>query len=111
MVGCDYVARYRGCLGEYGRQVSIGTRRGAKSDFPIIDVRRRRLNLTGSTLRPRSVGFKSMIAVELEKSVWPFVREGKLRPVMDSRFPLTEAAAAHARMETGEHIGKIVLLL
>src|SRR3546814_17466133 len=72
---------------------------------------RRRLTLTGSTLRPRSVGFKSMIADELEKSVWPFVREGKLRPVMDSRFPLPEAAAAHARMQTGEHIGTIVLLL
>lgn len=111
MVGGDYVARNLACLAEDGRHVSIATQRGAKSEIPIIDVMRKRLTLTGSTLRPRSVGFKSMIADELEKSVWPFVREGKLRPVMDSRFPLAEAAAAHARMEAGEHIGKIVLLL
>src|SRR3546814_2855413 len=102
MVGGDYVARNLACLAEDGLQVSIATQRGAKSDVPIIDVMRRRLTLTGSTLRPRSVGFKSMIADELEKSVWPFVREGKLRPVMDSRFPLAEAAAAHARMERSE---------
>src|SRR3546814_1839843 len=97
MVGGDYVARNLACLAEDGRHVSIATQRGAKSDVPIIDVMRRRLTLTGSTLRPRSVGFKSMIADELEKSVWPFVREGKLRPVMDSRFPLAEARSEERR--------------
>src|SRR3546814_1240093 len=71
MVGGDYVARNLACLAEDGRHVSIATQRGAKSDVPIIDVMRRRLTLTGSTRRPRSVGFQSMIADELEKAVWP----------------------------------------
>ena len=72
-------------------------------------VMRRRLTLTGSTLRPRSTQFKSLLAQEIAANAWPLVEEGKLRPVMDRIFPLTEAAAAHARMEAGENIGKIVL--
>src|SRR3546814_15149859 len=98
MVGGDYVARNLACLAEDGRHVSIATQRGAKSEVPIIDVMRRRLTLTGSTLRPRSVVFKSMIADELEKSVWPFVRDGKLRPVMDSRFPQIGRASCRERV-------------
>ena len=70
---------------------------------------RRRLTLTGSTLRPRSIEFKTMVADEIAKTVWPYVEGGRLKPVIDSSFPLAEAAAAHARMEAGEHVGKIVL--
>jgi NADPH:quinone reductase-like Zn-dependent oxidoreductase len=70
---------------------------------------RRRLTLTGSTLRPRSVEFKTMVADELARTVWPYVEGGRLRPVIDSTFPLEDVAAAHARMESGTHIGKIVL--
>ena len=69
----------------------------------------RRYTLTGSTLRPRSAEFKALLAQEIGQNVWPLVEAGKLRPVMDRRFALAEAAAAHARMEAGEHIGKIVL--
>jgi NADPH:quinone reductase-like Zn-dependent oxidoreductase len=70
---------------------------------------RRRLIMTGSTLRPRPIEFKTMVADEIAKTVWPYVEGGRLRPVIDSTFPLAEAAAAHERMESGEHVGKIVL--
>jgi NADPH:quinone reductase-like Zn-dependent oxidoreductase len=70
---------------------------------------RRRLTLTGSTLRPRSVEFKTMVADEIARTVWPFVQGGRLKPVIDSSFPLERAGDAHARMEAGEHVGKIVL--
>ena len=85
------------------------SQRGAKAEIPISDIMRRRLTLTGSTLRPRSVEFKTMVADEIAKTVWPYVEGGRLKPVIDSSFPLAEAAAAHARMEAGEHVGKIVL--
>lgn len=110
MVGGDYVARNLACLAEDGRHVSIATQRGVKAEIPLVSVMQRRLTLTGSTLRPRSVGFKTMIADELRQTVWPHVETGRLRPVMDHTFPLAQAAAAHARMEAGEHVGKIVLL-
>jgi NADPH:quinone reductase-like Zn-dependent oxidoreductase len=70
---------------------------------------RRRLTLTGSTLRPRSVEFKTMVADEILRTVWPYAQGGRLKPVIDSTFPLDAAADAHARMEAGEHVGKIVL--
>ena len=72
-------------------------------------VMMRRLTLTGSTLRPRSNQFKALLAQEIAQLVWPLVEGGKLRPVMDQAFPLAEAGAAHARMEAGGHVGKIVL--
>jgi len=75
----------------------------------LPDVMRRRLTLTGSTLRPRSVEFKTMVADEIAQTVWPFVEGGRLRPVIDSSFPLGEAAAAHARMDAPDHVGKTVL--
>jgi putative PIG3 family NAD(P)H quinone oxidoreductase len=109
MVGGDYVARNLACMAEDGRHVSIATQRGVTADIPLVQIMQKRLTLTGSTLRPRSVAFKTLIADELAQTVWPFVEEGKLRPVMDRSFPLAEAAAAHARMEAGEHVGKIVL--
>jgi putative PIG3 family NAD(P)H quinone oxidoreductase len=109
MVGGDYLPRNIACLAEDGRHVSIAFQRGAKAEIAIPDLMRRRLTLTGSTLRPRSVEFKTMVADEIARTVWPYVEGGRLKPVIDSTFPLAEAAKAHARMESGEHVGKIVL--
>lgn len=110
MVGGDYVARNLACLSEEGRHVSIATQRGVKAEIPLVLIMQNRLTLTGSTLRPRSVAFKTLIAEELAQTVWPFVIDGRLRPVMDRTFPLSQAAAAHACMEAGAHVGKIVLI-
>ena len=109
MVGGDYVPRNLACLAEEGRHVSIAVQRGATAEIAIFDIMRRRLTLTGSTLRGRPVEFKSMVADEIARTVWPYVEGGRLRPVIDSIFPLSEAAQAHARMEEGGHVGKIVL--
>jgi putative PIG3 family NAD(P)H quinone oxidoreductase len=109
MVGGDYVPRNLACLATEGRHISIAVQHGATAEIPIFDVMRRRLTLTGSTLRGRSVEFKTMVADEIAKTVWPYVEGGRLRPIIDSTFPLAEAPAAHARMEAGGHVGKIVL--
>ena len=109
MVGGDYVPRNLACLADEGRHVSIAFQRGGTAEIPIADIMRRRLTLTGSTLRPRDVLFKTMVADELARTVWPYAEGNRLKPLIDSTFPLAEAAAAHARMESGEHIGKIVL--
>ena len=111
MVGGDYVPRNLQCLADDGRHVSIAFQRGPIAEVPIVEIMRRRLTLTGSTLRPRDVRFKTMVADELAKTVWPYVEGNRLKPVIDKLFPLAEAAAAHARMESGEHVGKIVLAL
>jgi putative PIG3 family NAD(P)H quinone oxidoreductase len=111
MVGGDYVPRNLAALADDGRHVSIATQRGVTAEVNFLDVMRRRLTLTGSTLRPRSVAFKSAVADELRRHVWPFVESGQLRPVMDRSFALVDAAAAHARMEAGDHVGKIVLTI
>jgi putative PIG3 family NAD(P)H quinone oxidoreductase len=110
MVGGDYVARNLACLADDGRHVSIAFQRGATAEISIVDVMRRRLTLTGSTLRPRDLAFKSMVRDEIAQTVWPYVEGNRLKPVMDETFPLDAAAAAHARMEAGDHIGKIVLV-
>ena len=109
MVGGDYVPRNLACLAEEGRHISIAVQRGASAEIQIFDVMRRRLTLTGSTLRPRPVEFKTMVADEIAKTVWPYVEGGRLRPVIDATYELCEASAAHDRMEAGEHVGKIVL--
>ena len=109
MVGGDYLPRNLACLAEEGRHVSIAVQRGPTAEIAIFDIMRRRLTLTGSTLRPRSVEFKTMVADEIAKTVWPYAEGGRLKPVIDSVFPLAQAAEAHARMESGEHVGKIVL--
>ena len=109
MVGGDYLPRNLACLTEEGRHVSIAVQRGASAEIPIFDIMRRRLTLTGSTLRPRPVEFKAMVADEIAKTVWPYVEGGRLRPVIDTSFALEAVADAHARMESGDHIGKIVL--
>jgi putative PIG3 family NAD(P)H quinone oxidoreductase len=109
MVGGDYVPRNLACLADDGRHVSISFQRGATAEVPIAEVMRRRLILTGSTLRPRPIEFKTMVADEIARTVWPYVESGRLRPVIDSTFALAQAGEAHARMEAGEHVGKIVL--
>jgi putative PIG3 family NAD(P)H quinone oxidoreductase len=109
MVGGDYLPRNLKALADDGRHVSIAFQRGARAEISIQDVMRRRLTLTGSTLRSRSIEFKTMVADEIAKTVWPYVEGGRLKPVIDSVFPLTQAADAHARMDAGDHVGKIVL--
>jgi putative PIG3 family NAD(P)H quinone oxidoreductase len=111
MVGGDYLPRNLQCLAEDGRHVSIAVLGGPKAEIFIPSIMSRRLTLTGSTLRPRSVLFKSLVADELRRVVWPFVESGALRPAMDMRFPLAEASKAHARMDSGDHMGKIVLVM
>ena len=109
MVAGDYVAREVQCLAEDGRIVIIAVQGGIKSDFNAGLVLRRRLTITGSTLRPRSVAFKGAIARALREHVWPLLVAGRVRPVIHSTFAVTEAANAHALMESNQHIGKIVL--
>ena len=109
MVAGDYVARNLKCLAEDGRHVTIAVQGGARATIPMALVMVKRLTLTGSTMRARSGQFKALVAQEIAANVWPMIEEGACRPIMDRTFPLADAAAAHARMEAGSHIGKIVL--
>jgi NADPH:quinone reductase len=109
MVSGDYVARNIECLAPDGRHVTIAVLGGPKAEINMAKVMTKRLTLTGSTLRPRSAEFKTLLADEIAETAWPLFCDGSLRPVMDRTFPLSEVAAAHARMEAGDHIGKIVL--
>lgn len=111
MVSGDYVPRNLACLAEDGRHVTIAVLGGMKAEINMAQIMSRRLTMTGSTLRARSDTFKTDVRDEIAHSVWPFVESGRLRPEMDMTFPLAEAAAAHARMEAGDHIGKIVLAM
>lgn len=109
MVGGDYLDRNFAVAAEDGRLVQIALMGGAKATADLARLMRKRLTLTGSTLRPRSNAFKGRIATELEAHVWPLLAARKVAPVMDMIFPLKEAWRAHERMEDGGHIGKIVL--
>ena len=109
MVGGDYLSRNLLCLADEGRHVSIAVQRGAKAELPLWQVMARRLTLTGSTLRARDAAFKAGLAAELRRDVWPHLDAGTVRPVIDATFPLAQAADAHRRMESGAHVGKIVL--
>lgn len=109
MVGGDYIPRNIRALADDGRLVQIAFLNGPKAELNFAQVMTRRLTITGSTLRPQSDLAKARIAEALEAEVWPMLATGHLAPVLDSTFPLDEAAAAHARMEASEHIGKIVL--
>lgn len=109
MVAGGYVARNLQCLRDDGRHVTIAVQGGMVADINMAQVMVRRLTLTGSTLRPRSAQFKGLLAQEILANVWPMVAEGRLRPEMDRIFALTDAADAHAHMESGDHVGKIVL--
>jgi putative PIG3 family NAD(P)H quinone oxidoreductase len=109
MVGGDYVPRNLACLAEEGRHVSIAGQRGATAEIPLWDVMRKRLTLTGSTLRARSAHFKAALASELEREVWPHLDAGRIRPVIHATFALEQASDSHIMMESGDHVGKIVL--
>ncbi len=109
MVAGPYVAREVQCLAEDGRLVIIAVQGGVQAGFDAGLVLRRRLTITGSTLRPRPVAFKAAIARELHRHVWPLIERGAIRPVVYRVFPAAEAARAHALMESNQHIGKIVL--
>lgn len=109
MVAGDYVNRELACLADDGRLVLIALLGGAKGTVDFGQVLRRRLTITGSTLRPRPVQFKAAIAAALRARVWPLIEAGKIRPVIFRTFPLEQAAEAHALMETSSHVGKIVL--
>jgi putative PIG3 family NAD(P)H quinone oxidoreductase len=110
MVGGDYLPRNLATLAEGGRLVQIAYLRGAKVQIDLEIVMRRRLTITGSTLRPRSVGEKGAIAAALRQKVWPLLDAGELRPLIHATFPFAQAAAAHALLEANEVVGKIVLL-
>ena len=109
MVGGDYVPRDLRALADDGRLVLIGAQHGSRAEANFAQVMVRRLMITGSTLRPRTNLAKAAIAEALRREVWPLLDSGRIAPVMDETFPLEEAASAHARMEGGDHVGKIVL--
>jgi NADPH2:quinone reductase len=109
MVAGSYVAREVECLAEDGRLVIIAVQGGVKAEFNAGLVLRRRLVITGSTLRPRPIGFKTAIAQRLGERVWPLLEQGTVKPVIHRVFPAAQAAEAHALMESNQHIGKIVL--
>ena len=109
MVGGDYVGREIKCLADDGRIVLIATLGGSRAQVDANEVMRRRLTITGSTLRPRSVAFKGAIAQNLQKHVWPLLSAGKIKPIIHVVLPLDQAAQGHAMMEAGEQIGKIIL--
>ena len=109
MVGGDYVPRELACLADDGRLSLIAFLGGTKTSLDMTDILRRRLTITGSTLRPRPIEVKAGIARALREKVWPLIEAGKIRPVIYRTFGLEEAAAAHALMESSEHVGKILL--
>jgi NADPH2:quinone reductase len=109
MVGGDYVGREISCLADDGRIVVIALLGGARANVDLGQVLRRRLSITGSTLRPRPVAFKAAIARELRERVWPLFADGRIKPVIYQTFPLAQAAEAHALMESSAHVGKIML--
>ena len=109
MVGGDYVPKELKCLADDGRLVFIAFLRGPKTELDINELMRRRLTISGSTLRPRPVEFKGYIAKNLRDKIWPLVEAGKIKPEIYKTFKLEEASEAHRLMETSQHIGKIVL--
>jgi NADPH2:quinone reductase len=109
MVAGAYVAKEIECLSEDGRLVIIAVQGGIKSEINAGLVLRRRLTVTGSTLRARPIAFKEAIAQACLKSVWPLIENGQIKPVIHSTFAAVDAAKAHALMESNQHIGKIVL--
>ncbi len=111
MVGGDYVPKELKCLADEGRLVFIAFLRGPKTELDINEVMRRRLTLTGSTLRPRPVAFKAHLARNLREKIWPLIEAGRIKPEIYKTFALEQAAEAHRLMESSQHIGKLVLTL
>lgn len=110
MVAGDYIDRDLKCLADDGRIVIIALLGGAKATINCGEILRRRLTVTGSTLRPRPVAFKAALARALRERVWPLLESGQVRPVVHATFPLEQADRAHAMMEAGEQVGKIILV-
>lgn len=111
MAAGDFVPKELKALADDGRLVFIAFLRGPKTELDVNEVMRRRLTLTGSTLRPRPIAFKGAIAARLRSRIWPLIEDGKIKPVIFKTFKLEEAAEAHRLMETNAHIGKLVLTL
>jgi NADPH2:quinone reductase len=111
MVGGDYFPKELKCLADDGRLAFIAFLRGPKTELDINELMRRRLTVTGSTLRPRTVEFKGYVAKNLRDKIWPHIDAGRIKPVIYQTFPLEQAADAHRLMETSQHIGKIVLTI
>ncbi len=111
MVGGDYIARNLAVLATEGRLVQIAFLQGSRVQFDFLPMMLKRLTITGSTLRPRTVAQKAAIAAALRQNVWPLMQAGKVKPVIHATLPLAEAAQAHAMMEESRHIGKIVLTI
>jgi NADPH2:quinone reductase len=111
MVAGDYIERDLNCLAEDGRIVIIATLGGLKSSFNASSLMRKRQTITGSTLRPRPVAFKGLIAQNLQKHVWPLLESGKIKPIIHKTLDLSEANKGHAMMEAGEQIGKIIMTI
>jgi NADPH2:quinone reductase len=109
MVAGDYLPRQIECLADDGRLAVIALLGGSKAQLDLAALLRRRLTVTGSTLRPRSVAFKAAIAQRLRTVVWPLIEAGRIKPMLFRTFPLAQASAAHALMESSQHVGKIVL--
>jgi NADPH:quinone reductase len=109
MVGAAYFDKNLDALKTGGRIVYIAALAGGTLDVPVMKVMQKRAVITGSTLRPRPADEKARLAAEVERTVWPWIAAGKLTPIIDATFPLAEAAKAHAHLEAGEHVGKVVL--
>ena len=111
IISGDYVAKNIKCLAVEGRLVIIATQGGLKAQINVLPIMTQRLTITGSTLRPRTVEQKAEIADELRAKAWPLLNEGKIKPVIDSVFPLNDVQKAHERLESGSHFGKILLTM
>ena len=111
MIGGDYVAKNIRLLRADGRMVFINSMNGSEMVLNIRDIMKKRLTITGSTLRNREISFKSALAQEIERMVWPMLEKGKFKPVIFKTFPLNEASKAHRLMESSTHIGKIILVI
>jgi NADPH:quinone reductase len=109
MIGGEYIGKNLRLLRPDGRLVFINAPGGAKTEIDVFQIMSRRLTITGSTLRPRDAAFKAALAAEIEERVWPVLEAGRFKPMIYASFPLGEASRAHALMESGNHIGKIVL--
>ena len=111
MVGGPYVQKNLNLLNELGRCVMIAFLQGPQAELNLTRLMLKRLTLTGSTLRSRSHAEKARLAAAVLQNVWPWIEAGKVKPVIDSTFPLSDAEAAHARLQSGAHAGKVVLVV
>lgn len=111
IISGEYVAKNIKCLADEGRMVIIATQGGFRAQINVLPIMTKRLTVTGSTLRPRTVEQKAEIADELRTHAWPLLNEGKIKPIIDSVFPMDEVRSAHQRIESGSHIGKILLTM